>query len=60
MKMMDIIIDSSIQGVSCILLISTLAVLIPPPPMNTPVNSVPASSTVMIMVVMSKVLTRAS
>ena len=60
MNRISIIRDSSIQGVRLSLLMIMLAVLMPPPPMNTPVNSVPASSTVMIMAVILSVLIKAT
>ena len=60
MKMIVIISDSSIQGESCISPIRRFAVAMPPAPMKTPVNSVPASSTVMIIVVTFSVLMIAS
>ena len=60
MKMIAIISESSIQGESFILPIRMFAVLMPPPPMKTPVKRVPASSTVMIIAVILSVLISAS
>ena len=60
MKMMSIIRPSSIHGVRRISPMRLLAVAMPPAPMNTPVKSVPASSTVMIIAVTLSVLMSAS